>query len=111
MDLLEHPEPKQEADHDFHPTQNGSDAPQHFRTPCVKEDAAADLVLADGVRGRRMVLMEFPEYERLSYEQASREGARLIAQAHTMGYWVNLPERLACLRCIMEQISGHRLAA
>lgn len=55
--------------------------------------------------------MEFPEYERLSYEEASREAARLIAQAQMMGYWVHLPERLACLRCIMEQVSGHKLAA
>ena len=55
--------------------------------------------------------MSFPEYQGLSYEQASQEGARLIAQAQLMGYWIHLPERLECLRRIMEQLSAHNLAA
>lgn len=57
-----------------------------------------------------MVLVSFPEYQNLSFEQASQEAARLIAQAQMLGYWVHLPERLGCLRRIMEQISGHNLA-
>jgi len=55
--------------------------------------------------------VSFPEYQGLSYEQASREGSRLIAQAQMIGYWVDLPERLECLRRIMEQLSAHDMAA
>ena len=55
--------------------------------------------------------VSFPEYQGLSYEQASREGARLIAQAQMMGYWVDLPERLDCLRRIMEQVGAYNQAA
>lgn len=52
--------------------------------------------------------MEFPEYQGMSYEQASREGSRLIAEAYAIQHWFHLPERLSCLRGIMvlQTISG-----
>lgn len=45
----------------------------------------------------------YTEYKGMSYEQASREGARLIKQSHETGNWFCIVERLACLKEIMER--------
>lgn len=41
------------------------------------------------------------QYRGMSYEAASREAARLIAQANVTGYWLELPEQLGKLRARM----------
>lgn len=45
--------------------------------------------------------MEFPEYQGMSYQQASKEGSRLVAEAYAIGHWFHLPERLSVLRGIV----------
>ena len=47
--------------------------------------------------------MSDERYMGMSYEQASREGARLIEYAAQSGEWFALPEKLAELRAIMRQ--------
>jgi hypothetical protein len=47
--------------------------------------------------------MTFIEYAGMSYEQASREGARLIAKAHENENWFAIIDRLVELRAIMKR--------
>ena len=47
----------------------------------------------------------FPrEYMGMGYEQASREGARLIERAHRTGEWHSIVEKLLQLRTIMHRL-------
>jgi hypothetical protein len=43
------------------------------------------------------------EYSGMSYQQASREGERLLHEAIKTGRWFELPERLSELRAIMHR--------
>jgi len=48
-------------------------------------------------------MKDYPQYRGMNYEQASREGLRLIQQSGKTGDWRKLPERLDALRCIMNR--------
>ncbi len=44
-----------------------------------------------------------PDYRGMSYEQASREGAKLVSVAHESGNWWAVIEPLTALREIMQR--------
>ena len=46
-------------------------------------------------------MSKFPQYMGMGYEQASREGARLIAKAHKDGDWFSILDALTVLRGLM----------
>ncbi len=48
------------------------------------------------------------DYQGMNYEQASREGLRILKRATDTGNWHELPERLAALRSIMKAESHAR---
>lgn len=50
------------------------------------------------------------DYRGMSYEQASREGARLVAKAHETGNWWAIIEPLTELRLIMKRLSRPQAA-
>lgn len=45
------------------------------------------------------------KYRGMSYEQASREGERLLQEALKTGRWFDLPELLMQLRAIMQPVA------
>lgn len=49
---------------------------------------------------------DFAAYQGMSYEQASREGARLVAQANFTGNWHSIVDKLTHLRALMRQLRG-----
>jgi hypothetical protein len=48
-------------------------------------------------------------YMGMTYEQASREAARLIHKAHSTANWWKLPEKLIDLRAIMKRYEADEL--
>ncbi len=47
-----------------------------------------------------------PRLRGMSYEQASREGERLISKTHKDGNWHAIVDDLVCLRDLMKLLAG-----
>lgn len=56
-----------------------------------------------------MVVVNYPEYQGLAYDAASRIGFRLVEQAAKTGNWFTIIDRLVALRQIMNTHLGRPL--